>query len=335
MSSKALDEFGRIASYFAPLAEAEPGTFNLTDDAAVMDFGAVSTVITADMLVADVHFFADDPADLVARKALRVNLSDLAAMAAEPVAYTLCLATPNGLPDAWVARFAEGLRRDQDEFGITLIGGDSVSTGGGPLSVSITAFGRIAEGHATRRTGAEPGDDVYVSGTIGDSALGLLALKGRHPAIAAGDRAFLADRFHLPQARTTLGPRLRGIAHAMMDVSDGLVQDAGHVANLSGVSICLARDDIPLSPAARHWLEADPEAWQAVLGGGDDYELLFTAPSGSAGAVAENAEAAGVPVSRIGKVGALEPGRDPEVQIKHPSGAPFEVRSAGYRHFSN
>jgi len=348
MSTRALDEFGRIASYFAPLAASEPGTFRLTDDAAVVDFSGAdfsgadfsgadfsgaATVITADMLVADVHFLKTDPADGIARKALRVNLSDLAAMGAEPVAYTLCLATPGEIDDAWVGSFADGLRRDQDSYGVTLIGGDSVSTGGGPLTVSITAFGRLPVGTAVRRSGAGQGDDVYVSGTIGDGALGLLVARGELADREKGARAALLDRYHLPRPRTRLGPALRGLATAMMDVSDGLVQDAGHMARLSGARIDIDRDRIPLSAAAAACVAADPEGWETILGGGDDYELLFTAPPGKADAVAAAADRTDTAVTRVGRVSATGPGEDPEVQILQSSGGAFEVRSKGYRHF--
>lgn len=323
----ALDEFGRISKYFKPLTRDVPGALGLTDDAALLDLSAGQTVVTTDMLVAGVHFFDTDPPELIAQKALRVNLSDLAGMGAAPLYYTLCLAAPKSLEEAWIAAFVGGLEQDQKTYGVTLIGGDSVSTLG-PLSISITALGKVGAGKALLRSGARPGDDLYVTGTIGDSALGLKVLQGT---LEARGRSELVDRYHLPQPRTELGPRLAGFASAAMDISDGLLQDAAHIAAASNASLVFEQAKVPLSPAARTVVTAAPEHWQTVLGGGDDYELLFSASPALDDALQALAQEAGVAVTKVGRVDASNSSQP--VQIISPDGNDFEVTSKGYRHY--
>jgi len=297
-----LGEFERIDRYFAPLAAGAPGALGLGDDAALLpelDAGQ-AWVVTADSLVAGIHYLPDDPADLVARKALRTNLSDLAAMGAVPVAYTLALALrkrADGI-EVWIERFANGLAVDQEEFDIDLIGGDSVSTDG-PVTIAITAFGRVTRGGELRRSGAGVGDDVWVSGTIGDGALGLMVATGGILRDAVTEA--LLDRYRLPQPRTALGPLLSGVATAAMDVSDGLIQDAGHLARRSGLALRLHAPEVPLSDAAKACIDSDPGLMHDALVGGDDYELLFTAPGMARDAVVAAAQASGVPVTRIGE----------------------------------
>ena len=218
-------EFDLIARYFAPLAAGEAGAFGLTDDAAVLTPSpGWATVTTADAMVAGVHFLPEDPPDLIARKLLRVNLSDLAAMGARPRAYLLTTAFPAAIDDAWLAAFTEGLAADQAEFGIHLLGGDTVSTPG-PLTLSLMALGEARDGAVLRRSGAKPGDTVYVTGTIGDAALGLDSLRGHLSGLGPRQAEYLAGRYRLPQPRMACGPRLLGLAHAALDVSDGLVGD--------------------------------------------------------------------------------------------------------------
>ena len=230
-----LGEFERIARFFSPLVEGQSDALGLTDDAALVTPPAgTAMAVTADALVAGVHFLPDDPADLVARKALRVNISDLAAMGAEPYGYTITLALPRDIADveAWIEQFARGQAIDHAEFAIRLLGGDSVSTPG-PLSVSVTAFGWVAAGKAVTRGGANPGDDIYVSGSIGDSALGLAVLQGEAFDLTTAERTMLTERYLLPPPRPELGLRLRDIASAGLDVSDGLLQDLGHICKVS------------------------------------------------------------------------------------------------------
>ena len=211
------DEFTRIARFFAPLAAGFPGAFNLTDDAAAFGLAAgEQAVVTTDAVVAGVHFIGDEPPGLIARKALRVNLSDLAAKGARPLGYTLAAVLPAAIDDAWLEAFAAGLAADQAEFGISLIGGDSVGTPG-PLTLSITALGAL-RGAMVRRAGAQPGDRICVSGTIGDAALGLAVLRGRLPALDAAAREALVDRYRLPRPRLELGQAIGPLASAGLDV---------------------------------------------------------------------------------------------------------------------
>lgn len=302
-----LGEFERIDRFFAPLSAGAAGAFGLTDDAALLPEPAAGTawVVTVDALVAGVHFLPDDPPDLVARKALRVNLSDLAAMGAVPYGYTLALALPTDLPDpeAWLTDFADGLRQDQAQYRIHLLGGDSVSTPG-PTSLSVTAFGTVARDRPLRRSGARPGDELWVSGTIGDSALGLKILTGSLDPVADGrnDDPFLVDRYRLPQPRTLLGPALVGIASAALDVSDGLVQDAGHIARRSGVAVTIEANRVPLSAQAAGWIDSRPALRHDALTGGDDYELLFAAPAAARDRVVASAESVGVAVTPVGRI---------------------------------
>jgi thiamine-monophosphate kinase len=275
-------------------------------------------VVAADAMVAGVHFLADDPPDLVARKLLRTNLSDLAAMGAVPLGYLLTVSVPRATPDAWFAAFAAGLARDQAEFGIALLGGDTTSTPG-PVSLSLTILGTVAPGTALRRSGARAGDGVWVTGTIGDGALGLLAARGEI------DDAYLADRYRLPRPRMALGVALHGIAHAAMDVSDGLVQDLSHICRASGVAAEIEADLVPLSAAAR-------QAGQLslCLTGGDDYELLLAVPPALDARLMQVARAAGIPVTRIGVFQAGEP----RVTVLGQNGAVLPIDRGGWSHFA-
>src|SRR5215469_10594425 len=215
-----LGEFERIARFFAPLAA--PEGLRLLDDVAIIPGPADQQyVLKTDAIVEGVHFLPDDPADQVAQKLLRVNLSDLAGKGATPVGYLLATALPRERDEAWLELFSQGLARDQKEFGIGLLGGDSVATSG-PVTLSVAAVGRVRTGETVLRKGARPGDTVFVSGTLGDGALGLCALRGQLPELGAAQRDFLADRYRLPRPRLALGQRLVGTARAMMDISDGL-----------------------------------------------------------------------------------------------------------------
>lgn len=298
-----LGEFGRIERFFKPLAAGFSGALGLEDDAAVLSVEDLSgLVVSNDAVVAGVHFRPEDPAELVARKALRCNLSDMAAMGAEPWVYTLTLALSTQDPhanDAWVEALAAGLAADQELFGVHLIGGDSVSTPG-PTMLSVTIFGKRIGQTVLRRSGARIGDDVYVSGTIGDAALGLGVLNGTLD--AGEDAAFLMERYHLPRPRVALGVGLLDCASAAMDVSDGLAQDLSHICATSNAAAILRADDVPLSEGARSLLAAGGVTIEDILGGGDDYELLFTAPRTARDAVGERAREAGTTVSRIGEI---------------------------------
>ena len=292
-----------IARYFKPLAT-DPGAFNLGDDAAVLKPSGDDIVVTTDAIVEGVHFLADDPPDTVARKALRVNLSDLAAKGATPAGFVLTLAL-RAADDAWLTPFARGLGSDAGLFGCPLLGGDTVSTPG-PLTISITAFGRVPAGKMVRRSGAKPGDRVMVTGTIGDAALGLDILKGGPVAAAladdAGARAMLIGRYRVPQPRNALAKAVRNHARAAMDVSDGLAGDLAKLCGVSGVSAVIDAPSIPLSPAAAALLARDTVDIETIVSGGDDYEVLCTIPEDSFEALVQAAGQAGVAVSSVGVI---------------------------------
>lgn len=317
-------EFSLIYKHFRPLAG--PGALDLGDDAAVFTPPrGREMVIAADAMVEGVHFLPDDPPGLIARKLLRTNLSDLAAMGATPFGYLLTVSVRRDTPDAWFAGFAAGLAADQAEFAIALLGGDTTSTPG-PTSLSLTILGTVAPGTALRRTGARPGDGVWVTGTIGDGALGLLAATGR----LADAGGYLAGRYRLPQPRVALGLRLSGIATAAMDVSDGLVQDLGHLCRGAGVSATIEAALVPLSAAARGAVTAEPGLLARCLAGGDDYELLLAVPESHAAALREAAAACGVAVTRIGAFAAGAA----EVVVTGVDGQPMPLAARGWSHFA-
>jgi thiamine-monophosphate kinase len=326
MAADQLDEFERIRRFFAPLAG--PGGLRLLDDAALVECGAGrNLVITADAIVAGVHYLPEDPPELVARKLLRVNLSDLAAMGARPLHYVLTTALPAELGSEWLARFAQGLREDQRRFGIDLLGGDSVGTTG-PAVLSLTAIGEITAGKEVRRSGAKPGDLVWVSGTIGDAFLGLHVLRGAYPELAPKHRDYLIDRFRIPRPRIELGTLLPGIAHAMIDVSDGLLADLGHVCETSQAAAVVELTSLPLSVAAQVIVDSDRSICPQLAAAGDDYELLFAASADAAEAVAALSSRLGIPITPIGRI---EPGTG--VRLVDANGRGIELDHAGYRHF--
>ncbi|MCF8503358.1 MAG: thiamine-phosphate kinase [Caulobacter sp.] len=264
-------EFDWIARLLRPLTRGAPEAIDLLDDAAVIaSRPGFDLVVTKDAMVAGVHFLADDPLDLVARKLLRVNLSDLAAKGAEPYGYFLTTAWPIGTNWAERELFARGLAADGAAYGLTLLGGDTVSTPG-PLTLTATLLGWVPQGRAVLRRGARPGDLLAVSGPIGDGWLGLKAARGEI------DSARLAERYRLPRPRTDLTDLTRGIARAAADISDGLLADAGHLAKASGCAVAIDLDRIPLSAEGMAWLAAQPSRTDALLAlatGGDDYELV-------------------------------------------------------------
>lgn len=321
-------EFALIERCFAPLAAASDEALALRDDAALLKVGRRhDLVVTTDALVAGVHFLADETPEVIAARALRVNLSDLAAMGAEPKAYLLALALPTSIDDPWLSRFAAQLARDQATYSIGLVGGDTVSTPG-PLTVCITAVGKVASGCAVTRSGAKLGDRIFVSGTIGDATLGLAALTGRLTVEAEADRVALIGRLRWPEPRIALGRRLAGVAHAMIDVSDGLVADACHICEQAGVGADIRSAVVPVSAAGRAALAVDPSWLPRMLTGGDDYELLFTAPNAAGERIRELAGSAGVCVTEIGLVA-----REPGVRVLDESGEPIRLERSGFVHF--
>jgi thiamine-monophosphate kinase len=309
-----MDEFGFIARLLSPLAS-EPGAFGLTDDAAALQVPAGhELIVTKDALVEGVHFTGKETAGNIARKVLRVNLSDLAAMGAEPYGYLLALMLPKAVAEAWLTAFAAGLKADQSEFGLSLLGGDTTRTPG-VLSISVTMMGLVPTGKTLRRNGAKVGDAIYVSGTIGDAALGLSIAKETILKIDATTRDFLYGRYLLPQPRIELGQQLRSVATSSMDISDGLVQDLGHICAASEVGAVIEWDKIPLSKAA---IQSNLAIPQTILAGGDDYELLFTAP-------------ANVKLEGITRIGTITQGS--AVIVLDAQGEEIKLARKGYKHF--
>lgn len=314
-------EFDLIARFFAPLAG--PGALGLKDDAALMrPAPGCELVLTTDTVIAGVHFREGDPPGVIAKKALRVNLSDLAAKGARPLGFLHALTLNRNVTDAWLEDYARGLGEDARAFGAPLLGGDTTSSQG-PVTITITALGEVPYGTALLRSGARAGDALYVSGTIGDAALGLACLTG-DLLLPKTERSALVERYHLPQPRVNIGQALRGLASAAVDVSDGLVADTGHMASASGVAIILDRDAVPLSAAARKAVSSDPRLWEKILAGGDDYEIAFAAPESAE--IARVARDTGVPLTAIGRVTA---GTGIGVTA---GGAPVMLSSGGYRH---
>jgi len=320
-------EFAIIARYFSPLA-IDAGAFALTDDAAL----AGPFLVTKDLLVEGVHFLPKDPRELVARKALRVNLSDLAAKGAKPAGYFLGCVWPAGVKEESIADFARGLAEDQEQFRISLFGGDTTAHAdkSAPFTVSVTMFGTPAGGGVIHRKGAIPGDDVYVTGFIGDAGLGLRALKGSIKPSAAAKKHFI-ERFRLPSPRIAIGGALSGLASASIDISDGLLADAGHVASASGVAIEIAAAKIPLSTPGAEWRDAQDD-WDAAIADlascGDDYELLFTAPTARRRSIEMAAQVTRTPVARIGTVV-----RGEGVRLVGEDGALIATPRRGFDHF--
>jgi thiamine-monophosphate kinase len=297
-----------IARYFRPLAT-DPGAFGLDDDAAALKPDGNDVVVTVDAVVEGVHFLPDDPPDTVARKALRVNLSDLAAKGAVPAGFVLTLAL-RSIDDAWLRPFAAALGEDAAQFACPLLGGDTVSTTG-PLMVSVTAFGRVPPGRMVHRSGARAGERVMVTGTIGDAALGLAILRGGKVHAAASDKAAreaLIGRYRVPEPRVAMAGIVRDYASASMDVSDGLAGDLAKLCGVSGVSAAIDMASIPLSGAAKDLVSRGIVGLETLVAGGDDYEILCTIAEDRVEAFAQAARGAGVAVSTIGTVVAGDAG---------------------------
>ena len=321
-----------IARYFRPLAT-DPGALGLLDDAATITPPPGSDVVLkTDAVVGGVHFFPDDPPDMIARKALRVNLSDLAAKGARPAGFLLSLALPQALGEDWLEAFARGLGEDASAYHCPLMGGDTDRTPG-PLCISIAAFGIVPSGTMVRRHGARPGDLVVVTGTIGDAALGLHVR--RDPGTATRwrlderQRDHLVGRYLLPQPRNALAEALRLHATAAMDVSDGLAGDLGKLCAVSGVAADVEVACVPLSDAARKAVAGDRALIETALTGGDDYEVVATVPVQARDALMAAARAAGVALTEIGVVRSDRPG----AYFLDQGGKPLEFKKASFSHF--
>jgi thiamine-monophosphate kinase len=294
-----------IARYFRPLATA-PNAFGLGDDAAALaPPQGCDLVLTTDGVIAGVHFLPTDPPQGIARKALRMNLSDLAAKGATPAGFLLSIALPANTQESWIAAFAEGLGQDISHYGCPLLGGDTDRTPG-PLSISIAAFGTVPHGAMVRRATAKPGDIIAVTGTIGDAALGVLIHRDADLAkqwrLSSAATEHLRQRYLLPQPRNALADALRAHASAAMDVSDGLAGDLAKLCRASGLAAVVDVAAVPLSDAARAALSADAKLIERILTGGDDYEIVMTLPEAEFGNLRAAARNAGVPLAKIGQV---------------------------------
>jgi thiamine-monophosphate kinase len=294
-----------IARHFRPLATA-PGAFGLADDAAIVTPPpGCDLVLTTDGVIAGVHFFPDDPADVIGRKALRMNLSDLAAKGAKPIGFLMSVAWPATIDEPWVAAFARGLGQDVRQYDCPLLGGDTDHTPG-PISISIAAFGTVPHGAMVRRATARAGDSVVVTGTIGDAALGVLLRRdrslGKRWRLSDALQAHLDGRYLLPQPRSTLACAVLHDASAAMDISDGLAGDLAKLCRASGVGVEIDVARVPLSDAARTALAAEPPLLETILTGGDDYELLLTLAPDKLATFRAAAAACGIPVAEIGRV---------------------------------
>ncbi|MGB7543335.1 MAG: thiamine-phosphate kinase [Burkholderiales bacterium] len=326
-------EFELIARYFAPLAKGFPGAYGLLDDAAVIaPLPGHELVAKSDAIVGGVHFLPEDPPDLIARKALRVNLSDLAAKGAVPRAYMLDIMLPKMVTEEWIATFARGLAQDQDAYRVHLIGGDTDSTPG-PVTIAIMAFGDVATGRMLRRGGARAGDTVFVTGTIGDAALGLKVLRGNLAHLDTKAANFLVDRYRLPRPRVSLGPRLIGLASAAIDVSDGLLADLRHICEASELAAVIEAPRVPLSTAVRAALATNSERITTVLTGGDDYEILFTAPPAALDELTELSQTLDVPITAIGRMESPSIGKKTQITVLDESGEPLTFDRSGWTHF--
>ena len=316
-------EFDLIAKYFAPLAGA--GGLSLLDDAAIITPAiGKDHVVSKDMLVAGVHFFENDDPAQIACKALGVNLSDLAGKGASPVGYLLGLALPQDISQSWLEGFSAGLKASQLKYNFCLLGGDTVKTPG-PLTISVTIFGDVAGGQMVKRSGAKVGDIVYVTGTIGDAALGLIE-RGKAGSDTAD--AYLLNRYLEPQPRVALGRSIAGLVGAGMDISDGLLADAGHMMTASHCGMKIERDSIPLSLPAKECIEQDASMWQTVLAGGDDYELLLVCSPDRQNALMSVAAQSNTLLTAIGVIIEGE-----SLDVRDENGILLDYEKLGFRHF--
>ena len=317
-----ISEFELIRCYFTratPNAELGVG-----DDAALLRRApGMELAVSTDMLVAGTHFFADADPCLLGHKVLAVNLSDMAAMGAQPRWATLALALPQA-DAAWLQQFSAGFFALAEQYGVELVGGDTTR---GPLNLCVTIMGEVPQGVALRRSGARAGDDIWVSGTLGDAALGLALLKGEVQ-LADGDAAACVQRLHRPEPRVALGLALRGVASSAIDISDGLLADLGHILEGSGVGAEIAVAALPVSPVLRACL---PHALgrNCVLAGGDDYELCFTAPVAQRDALQKISQRLGLPLTRIGTIVA-----GGGCTVRAADGEIITIGESGYDHFA-
>ncbi|MEZ5901109.1 MAG: thiamine-phosphate kinase [Hyphomicrobiaceae bacterium] len=332
MTQRVTSETELIQKYLAPLSAGAPGALGLSDDAAFFTPPEdCDVVVTTDPIVAGVHFFADGRADDIAWKALAVNVSDLAAKGAEPIGYTMALSFPEPPEHEWMAMFAQGLASAQKAFGLSLLGGDTDHTKGA-LSVAITVLGAVPRGRMVRRNGASAGDALFVTGTLGDAALGLALQRQTNlfdEALTSGDMGFLRARYLRPAPRLEIMSILRRYASAALDISDGFAKDLGKLAAGAGARAEVHFNALPLSPPARIMIQAHPAWSREILAGGDDYEILFAVPEAKLELLKD--EIAQLPIN-VSQVGWLQQGTG--VVVVDAAGGAMPLDRTGYDHFS-
>jgi len=322
-----MGEFELIRQFFQQhSAETQPDSviLGIGDDAALLQPPAGQALaVTTDTLVSDVHFPPEAPAEEIAQRVLRVNLSDLAAMGAEPLWFTLALTAPE-LPDAWLADFSRGLFAAANEYGCSLVGGDTTA---GPLSITVQVMGSLTPSQALRRDGAEAGDAILVTGSTGDAAAGLAWLQERLPDPAAAEhRDYFLERYYRPSPRLAEARSLRDLATAALDVSDGLVADLAHICRASDLGADLYVEELPLSNQLQALSDRD-QALRWALTGGDDYELCFTLPEARLPELGERIATGDLQAKVIGR---MRPGHGVECFLR---GEPYRLDAQGYRHF--
>jgi len=322
-----MKEFKRIKKFFSPLAKSRINGTSLDNDAALLELSSLKNlVVTTDTLVEKIHFGLTDSPYLIAKKLMRINLSDLAAMGSSPLAYLLNLALPKKVTDQWLGRFALGLKEDQKKYNVFLAGGDTVATTG-PIVLSLTAFGSNQKGLYHKRSGAKEGDFIFVSGTVGDSALGLVSIK-KELKIPKKDREFLIQKYFLPEPRISLGEKLLTIASSAIDVSDGLAQDINHICVSSGIGAQLFFSKLPISSSAKLLLKNYPKFKKKILNGGDDYEIVFTASSELEKKIKALSKRTRIKITKIGVMT-----RAKRFKILDHQNHEIKIKRLGYQHF--
>ena len=322
-----MKEFKKIKKFFSPLAKSRINGTSLDNDAALLELSSLKNlVVTTDTLVEKIHFGLTDNPYLIAKKLMRINLSDLAAMGSSPLAYLLNLALPKKVTDQWLGRFTLGLKEDQKKYNIFLAGGDTVATTG-PIVLSLTAFGFNQKGLYHKRSGAKEGDSIFVSGTVGDSALGLVSIK-KELKIPKKDREFLIQKYFLPEPRISLGEKLLTIASSAIDVSDGLAQDINHICVSSGIGAQLFFSKLPISSSAKLLLKNYPKFKKKILNGGDDYEIVFTASSELEKKIETLSKKTRIKITKIGVMTRVK-----RFKILDHQNHEIKIKHLGYQHF--
>ena len=323
-----MNEFEILDKFIRPLTERHPSSLHLTDDACVLDkLNTKQFVATTDCITEGVHFLPNTSPQNIAHKLIATNLSDIAAMAAVPKYYLLSAILPKTLDKEWFCGFSSALSELNKQYEILIVGGDTVRHKGSTISLSVTMIGEVNKYHAVTRSGAKEGDDIYITGTLGDSAIGLLIKQDPGKLeLSKADTNFFINRYELPTPRVEIGKKLTKIANSMLDISDGFIQDAAHIAKNSNVQLEISLTKVPMSQPLQK-LKDQYDIVETALTGGDDYELFFTAPEKYEGAIKEIANATAIPITKIGKVSAGD-----KIIIKDSEGKELKFNKTGYIH---